>query len=627
MGRRRALFRPGLYLAPLALGVAASGCSDSVGGDGRMVAQLALRPEFPSAVVPGLFDLDVDRVRVRLTRPPAESVIDTLVFFPVNEAQLNVRLQVPLLSRREQLVASLELSAGSRLLFAGTREVEVTEESSIAPSVPLQYVGPGTEMTSIRIEPRDSALRPGEVFRFNVHALAGQAPIESFYVGWSSSDPAVAPVDAKGTLRAPAGRGDVLLRVVSPTGIKDSTRVWFSPPPVTTEAAGGDGQSGQAGTQLPSLLEVRVLAADGQGVPGVRVRFTSLAGGAIRDTNTITDGLGIARTAAILGPIAGLQLFEATAPFLPPVTFRTTALAGPPARVAVLSGNNQFGMVGQLLANPMVARVTDGLGNAIPGVPITWSVVAGNGTLEEVNPSTDLAGLAFATYRLGTSPGSNVVRAQAAPFLFTDFGATATVGPAAAVSLAAGEAQSDTVRAQLAPFTVRVTDEFGNPVSGVQVRWSQVEGGGTLDPAVSPSDVTGRARSTYTLPAVPGVFHVIATVNGLPDTVTFTATAAPASPSLILVSAGDAQEDAPGTELAPFVVQVTDQFGNAVAGVTVTWEVEDGDGTLSAATSVTSAAGLASVIYTLGPDPGSHSIRGQLAGGASAVFTATATTP
>jgi hypothetical protein len=554
-------------------------------------------------------------------------VIDTVIFFPVDQTQVSVRLQVPLLSRREQLVAGLELSAGSRLLFAGSREVEVSEESSIAPSIPLQYVGPGTEMTSIRIEPRDSALRPGEVFRFNVHALSGQSVIESFYVGWSSSEPALAPVDAKGTLRAPAGRGNVMLRVVSPTGIKDSTRVWFSPPPVATEAAGGDGQSGQAGTQLPALLEVRVLAADGEGVPGVRVRFTSLAGGAIRDTNTITDGLGVARTAAILGPIAGLQLFEATAPFLPPVTFRTTALAGPPARVAVLSGNNQFGIVGQVLPNPMVARVTDGLGNAIPGVPITWSVVTGNGTLEEVNPSTDLAGLAFASYRLGTVPGSNVVRAQAAPFLFTDFGATATVGPAANVAPASGDAQSDSVRAFLTPFTVLVTDEFGNAVSGVQVRWTEVEGGGTLDPAVSPSDVTGRARSTYRLPAAPGVFHVLATVNGLPDTVTFTATAAVASPSVISVSSGDAQEDAPGSELAPFVVRVADQFGNAVAGVTVTWEVEDGDGTLSAATSVTDAAGLAAVTYTLGPDPGSHSIRAQLPGGASVVFTATAATP
>ena len=68
--------------------------------------------------------------------------------------------------------ATLEMSAGTQVLFSGTRAIEVTTGGR-GTEIPLQYVGPGILMTSLRIEPRDSALRPGEAFTYRVHAFNG----------------------------------------------------------------------------------------------------------------------------------------------------------------------------------------------------------------------------------------------------------------------------------------------------------------------------------------------------------------------------------------------------------------------------------------------------------------------
>ena len=193
----------------------------------------------------------MDRVRVRLIRPPAEAVVDTLVLFPADETELNVRILVRLISKRETLTATLEMSAGPQVLFSGTSAIEVTNSVSVAPTIPLQYVGPGLLMTSLRIEPRDSALRPGQAFTYRIHAFSGLTALEDFYVGWSTDDPDRVRIDANGALVAPNARGSFLLRVVSPTGVKDSTRVWISPPATGMAYIGGDEQTGTSQPSCP----------------------------------------------------------------------------------------------------------------------------------------------------------------------------------------------------------------------------------------------------------------------------------------------------------------------------------------------------------------------------------------
>ena len=65
---------------------------------------------------------------------------------------------------------------------------------------------------------------------------------------------------------------------------------------------------------------------------------------------------------------------------------------------------------------------------------------------------------------------------------------------------------------------------------------------------------------------------------------------------------------------SPFVVRVTDDAGAAVSGVTVSWSVAAGDGTLSATSSSTNSAGETSVTYTPGPALGASTVSATVSG-------------
>src|SRR5262249_22813587 len=82
------------------------------------------------------------------------------------------------------------------------------------------------------------------------------------------------------------------------------------------------------------------------------------------------------------------------------------------------SGNSQIGVVGQPLPRPFVAVVTDAGHNRLGGVPVTFRVVQGDGTIAGQPESTVLSdgdGRALAVLTLGSHAGveNNVVAATA----------------------------------------------------------------------------------------------------------------------------------------------------------------------------------------------------------------------
>ena len=126
--------------------------------------------------------------------------------------------------------------------------------------------------------------------------------------------------------------------------------------------------------------------------------------------------------------------------------------------------------------------------------------------------------------------------------------------------------------------------------------------------------VVGSNQSLVVSTGVTGLtaanFSVKAFVPG-----TVPSTGAPAS--LTLVS-GNGQTAMPGHALStPFTVEVSDINGNGVAGVSVTFTVTAGGGTLTAANALTNSSGLASSTLTLGPNAGANTVSavsGTLAG-------------
>lgn len=97
---------------------------------------------------------------------------------------------------------------------------------------------------------------------------------------------------------------------------------------------------------------------------------------------------------------------------------------------------------------------------------------------------------------------------------------------------------------------------------------------------------------------------------------------------LAAVSGGGQTAEIDEAVLNPLVVGVT-QDGGPVAGVTVTWTVTAGGGSVDPTTSNTGAAGTASTTWTLGSAAGANTVQASATGatGSPVTFSATATEP
>jgi Bacterial Ig-like domain (group 1) len=219
-----------------------------------------------------------------------------------------------------------------------------------------------------------------------------------------------------------------------------------------------------------------------------------------------------------------------------------------------------------------------------------------------------------------------------------------TDAPSAQLEMVQGNEQVGQPGAPLKdPLIVRVTDSAGNPLPGQPVDWAVNGGGGAVDPASSTSNAEGLAFAEWILGPEAGLNVVEAQVAGL-DAVTFTATArsggsggtggggdsASVATHLSAVE-GDGQTAKTGTPVAVRpAVRVTDSDGNPVAGITVTFAVTAGGGSLEGATQTSGDDGIARVgRWTLGSEPGSNTLEARSGSleGSPVIFTAEATAP
>ena len=158
------------------------------------------------------------------------------------------------------------------------------------------------------------------------------------------------------------------------------------------------------------------------------------------------------------------------------------------------------------------------------------------------------------------------------------------------------------------PIVAVVTDANGDPVPGVTVTMAATPGDGILSVGQPKTDPQGRVAAQWTLGAHAGAQSATATVSGLTGSpVTFGATATTTG-TLNPVS-GDGQTGAEGTVLLPLVVEVRNNSNVGQQGVTVTWQVTSGGGSLDATTTTTDQSGQAKVNWTMGPGPGTQSVQ------------------
>ncbi len=290
-----------------------------------------------------------------------------------------------------------------------------------------------------------------------------------------------------------------------------------------------------------------------------------------------------------------------------------------PTALAVILDDDQSGLTGEGLPNPFVVEVRDQNGAPVGGVPVTFAVNSGDGMLSDTTVTTDAYGQAESTLILGSTPGTNTVEASVegiSQMVVFNAEASLPLPMPTALSIISGDNQSVLTGEALAdPFVVEVRDQNGDPMEGVTVTFIVSAGGGSLSDTSVDTDANGLAQSTLTLGSEPGTNTVEASVEEITETVTFNAEASfplPMPTALSIIS-GDNQNDLPGETLAdPFVVEVRDQNGDPLEGVTVTFTVSAGGGSLSDTSVDTDANGLAQTALTLGNDPGTNAVEASV---------------
>ncbi len=305
--------------------------------------------------------------------------------------------------------------------------------------------------------------------------------------------------------------------------------------------------------------------------------------------------------------------------------------------LALVSGNGQIGTAGTALVNPIIVKVTDQDGTAMANVSVVFAVTAGGGSLGAATVATNSQGQASTVWTLGTTAGAHAATATVSgltgsPVAFT---ATATAGSGTQVVITSGNTQAGEVLSAVAQApTVTIHDAYGNPVPGATVWWAVLAGGGSVSAGTSQTNTQGEASIAWTLGPVVGTgLQSLRTSINSGAFGTFTASGVLTAGTLA-INGGDNQSAAAGTAVATtpsVLVKTPGGSGVPVQGVTVTWAVTAGGGWTSAATSVTNAAGIASIGWTVGTTLGANTqgLSATATGltGSPATFVASATAP
>ena len=247
----------------------------------------------------------------------------------------------------------------------------------------------------------------------------------------------------------------------------------------------------------------------------------------------------------------------------------------------------------------LLARVRDARGHAIEGRRVEWrvedtSVVAIDSTGTVV---AGVPGTTKVTASIGGVVAHSAVRVVPAP---------------AAVEVVAGGAQHGAAGSTLPqPVAVRVRSRSGAPIRGAPVRFRLVNGSGTLNPASALTDAEGRARTTWTLGALPGLQTLLATTDHV-DSAAAIVAEAEATPANTRISALAGRVTGPaGAALTEDVaVTVTDSSGRLLSDVPVSWLALDG--TVAPIAPRTDSLGVARAKWTLGASTGTQRLQAQV---------------
>ncbi|HUQ48376.1 MAG TPA: hypothetical protein VM053_09060 [Gemmatimonadaceae bacterium] len=390
----------------------------------------------------------------------------------------------------------------------------------------------------------------------------------------------------------------------------------------------GDLQTAVAGSAVAVPPSVILKDANGNPAAGITVTFAvASGGGSVTGATATTNSSGIATVGSwTLGPLVGANVLTATSGTLA-ASFTATSRAGAAASLAKNTGDNQTGAAATAVAIPPSVIVRDANNNPVAGVSVTFAVASGGGSVTGANAVTNSAGVAtVGSWTLGPATGANTLTATSGSLPSVMFAATATAGAAASIARNSGDGQTAIAGSAVAiPPSVLVQDATGNPISGASVTFTVAGGGGSVTGGAAVTNSSGIATvGSWTLGPIVGANSLVATSGSLAG-ISFTASSVPGPAASVVKFAGDNQVAITGAAVAnPPSVIVRDANGNAKAGVSVTFAVASGGGSIAGSAAVTNSSGVAAVgSWTLG-SVGVNTVSATATGIAPVTFTATA---
>ncbi|HCP9567120.1 TPA: inverse autotransporter adhesin EaeX/Air [Escherichia coli] len=318
-----------------------------------------------------------------------------------------------------------------------------------------------------------------------------------------------------------------------------------------------------------NTLRVRVTDAFGNTLAGQTVSVT--AGNSAMVASTVITGPDGTVEISVTSQTAGTSTVTASinnSSQSRNVTFTADVRT---AQIAELEVTQDNAVADGAMANMLRARVTDAFGNTLAGQ--TVSVTAGNGATVtptvttqpdgtvEISVTSQTAGISAVTASINSSSQS-----QSVTFV-------ADIRTAQIADLVVIKDGSEADGSTANTLRVRVTDAFGNALDGQTV--SVLAGNGAT---VSPTVITGPDGTVEisVTSQTAGISAVTATINSSSQSrnVTFIADVRTAQITVLEVTQDNAVAD--GAMANTLRVRVTDAFGNALAGQTVSVMADNG---------------------------------------------------
>ena len=361
-------------------------------------------------------------------------------------------------------------------------------------------------------------------------------------------------------------------------------------------ATAGNNQSGNTGTTLPVALTVTA-SSNGTPVAGISVTFNDGGAGGSFGTPTVTTGSnGTASSTYTLPATAKTVTITASGSGYTPATFSETAVVA--NILTATGGNNQSGALGTTLPTALTVSATTS-GNPVQGATVTFSDGGAGGSFGTPVGVTGTNGTVSTTYTLPPAAKTVTITASSPTYSSATFTETSTQVVTSVTTVSGGK-QVATVGTTLPlPIVVKAKNSSGKAVVGAPITFSDGGLGGTFSPNPAFTVTTGNASTTYTLPKVAKTLTVTAANGNASVRITEQSLAGPAS--LLSIVSGNNQSALPHKLLPKkLIVSVTDQYGNAISGVTVTFTDNGAGGSFSTTTPVTATNGQASTSYTTG---------------------------